>query len=700
MSQELLIELLSEEIPYALQQHACLSYYDIFAKYLIQHHICYKKINYYYGPRRIILHIVGVADYSTKVEINVKGPKVLHATPDIIKNFCNSNNITENDLYLSDTGNQKFYFYKRIIYPQLSENIFSNTIADTIGQYVWPKSMRWGGHTMYWVRPLKNILCIFNGKLLRFKYEHLSSSDFTYGHKIISPNVISGIKKFSEYKNYLSLHYVWIDQNERKSYIQSGLLDKSRELGFTLNQDCELLEEVVGLVEYPTVCVGKIDEKFLSMPEEILIASMRIKQKYFTMRDDKGALAPYFLFVANIRSDNYSCVIKGNENVLYARLQDAIYLYNRDISETIESRLVKLKDIVFHSKLGSIYDKVQRITKICEDIQYENSLQCSNINQDYITNAIKASRFCKHDLVSEIVKEFPCLQGVMGYHYAVFESIDLDIALTTRDHYKPQMLQDDIPGNSSAILALADKLDNLSSLIAAGEKATGSKDPYALRRQSLGVVRILLENQLDIDIIPIIKNILDRLGFGDSNAIIIFMQDKLKYYLQKQGYLKKNIDAILTRRIGYLNIVRIYNEVSLFTSFLTTDLGQYILNLYKRSENMIISLKKLGDFNTEFFLVHANSSKESLIIKKYFVSEYEHNFYNYLYEDNSIQILMLANNDYSLALNRIELLTPLLSDFLDNVTVNDADIYIKRNRVNMVMRAIDMFNSIANFKKL
>ncbi len=518
---ELLLEIFSEEIPALMQKNAAEAYKTIFTT-ILQESELVADVQLYVGSRRIAVHITNLPKSIPPKEITIRGPKV-SATQQAIEGFCRSNNIEQNKLSTLLVQGQLYYIIVKSTTETDIRILLQEIIPKAISKYIWSKSMYWGNYDISWIRPIRNILCIFDGEILAIKYGHLTANNITFGHRFLSPesiansndlenwNVKQGVSErsvqlvrehanapkfcgansskhlsiysFSEYQTKLRESNVIIDQEERKEIIKSQLSKIAKSLNLVIKDDEKLLEEVTGLVELPVVMVGKIPAIFLQLPSEVLVSSMRTHQKYFSVFDEVGNFAPYFLFVSNMPHDQ-NIIVSGNEKVLAARLSDALYFYQQDLSNSLESKLSKLEQITFHAKLGSIKQKTERMADIC------NYLMPGN--QDLQL----ATRLCKSDLTTEMVGEFPELQGIMGYYYAKAEWLNDQIALAIRDHYKPQGPSDSLPMGNSAILAIADKLDSLVGLILIGEEPSGSRDPYSLRRQALGIIRIILANRL------------------------------------------------------------------------------------------------------------------------------------------------------------------------------------------------------------
>ncbi|WP_341755751.1 glycine--tRNA ligase subunit beta [Candidatus Tisiphia endosymbiont of Ptychoptera albimana] len=677
---ELLLELFSEEIPALMQKNAAESYKTIFTT-ILQESELVADVQLYVGSRRIAVHITNLPKSIPPKEITIRGPKV-SATQQAVEGFCRTNNIEQNKLSTLLVQGQLYYIIAKSTIETDIRVLLQEIIPKAISKYIWPKSMYWGNYDISWIRPLRNILCIFDGEILAIKYGHLTANNITFGHRFLSPEPIT-IDSFSEYQNKLRESNVIIDQAERKEIIKSQLSKIANSLNLVIKDDEKLLEEVTGLIELPVVMAGKIPEIFLQLPSEVLVSSMRSHQKYFSTFDQVGNFAPYFLFVSNMRHDQ-NVIISGNEKVLAARLSDALYFYQQDLSNSLESKLPKLEQITFHAKLGSIKQKTERIDDIC------NYLMPGN--QDLQL----AAKLCKSDLTTEMVGEFPELQGIMGYYYAKAEGLNDQISLAIRDHYKPQGPSYNLPMGNSAILAIADKLDSLVGLILIGEEPNGSRDPYSLRRQALGIIRIILANKLNVDIKELVAYVVhlyqtmfeDVKGGGDdsrlnktSQIILEFLEERAKYYF------KNHYDISLINAVLDFDIERdlVISEIKLgaLQKFLTGVDGENLLTIYKRANNIL-----------------EGSNIEGEVDQKAFISQYEQQLFLSL-ENVSKQIdRYIAEKDFTKTLSLLlEILKPV-NEFFDNVMVKDQDRNIANNRLLLLRMVTQLFDKLAKFSFL
>ncbi|WP_342278506.1 glycine--tRNA ligase subunit beta [Candidatus Tisiphia endosymbiont of Myopa tessellatipennis] len=719
---ELLLELFSEEIPALMQKNAAESYKTIFTTILQDSRIT-GDVQVFIGPRRIAVYITNLPKSIPPKEITIRGPKV-SSTSQVIEGFCRSNNIEQKNLSTLLVQGQSYYIIVKNTKETDIRVLLEDMIPKAISKYIWSKSMYWGNYDISWIRPLRNILCIFDGEILAIKYGHLMANNITFGHRFISPESIT-IDSFSEYQIKLRKSNVIINQDDRKEIIKSQLLIIAKSLNLVIKEDKKLLEEVTGLVELPVVMVGKIPSHFLKLPSEVLVSSMRNHQKYFSTFDETGNFAPYFLFVSNM-PDDQNIIVSGNEKVLSARLSDALYFYQQDLSNSLQSKLPKLERITFHAKLGSVKQKTERIADICNYIIYSNDLENWNVKQgvsersvhevrEYAntpqfceTNSSKqksilgnkdlqlAARLCKSDLTSEMVGEFPELQGIMGYYYAKEDRLGEEIASAIRDHYKPQGPSDSLPVGDAAILAIADKLDSLVGLILIGEEPSGSRDPYSLRRQALGIIRIILGNRLSINIKQLVAYVVhlyqtmfeDVKGGGDDSGlnktrqiILDFLEERAKYYF-KNHYDLSLINAVLDFDIEEDLVVSEIKLASL-QEFLTKADGENLLTIYKRANNILEGSNIEGEVNQDAFI---SKYEQELFLSLGVISK---QIDSYIVEKDFTKTLSLL----------LEILNPV-NEFFDNVMVKDQDHNIANNRLLLLRMVTQLFDKLAKFSAL
>lgn len=666
---ELLLELFSEEIPAFMQKNAEEGYLNIFTKIFEENEI-FAKVQVFSGPRRITVYVTHLPKAILSKELEIKGPSVA-APESAINGFCKAYNVSKLELSTKLISNQLYYFFVKKTAEKEIKEILPKIIVEAINKYSWTKSMFWGDYKIKWVRPLRNILCIFDGEILPLQFGHLTTNNITFGHRLTGNKKIE-VENFEDYKNKLLENDVILERSKREEIIKTSLLKLANSHNLSIKEDLRLIEEVAGLSEFPVVLLGKIPQKFLQLPKEVLISSMRTHQRYFCLFDKAENFASYFLFVSNGKFTNAELVIKGNEKVLSARLSDALYFYEQDISKTLESNLEKLLAVTFHTKLDSLKEKTERIIKICDYVAPNN-------------NSLKiAAKLCKSDLVSEIVGEFPDLQGVMGYYYAKHEGLNEEVATAIRDHYKPQGLNDNVPLNNAALLALADKLDSVVGLMIVGEAPTGSGDPYALRRQVLGIIRIILENKLEINLNSLINfsvGLYEVSADNDLDLVLHFFEERAKFYF-KNEYDISLINAVLDLKVED-DLININLKLNALQKFLAEDTGKQLLTIYKRANNIIGNQNISGIVDTNLF----STQPEKELFK--------------VTSELSLQIIdSIEDKDYDKALSLLSsLLTPITS-FFDNVLVNDNDPRIAQNRLLMLQDICGLFHKIAQFNLL
>jgi glycyl-tRNA synthetase beta chain len=666
---ELILELYTEEIPALMQQNAQKAYESIFTKKFAEQEITFQALEVHIGPRRLALHVSGLPLKSMVKHVELKGPKA-DAPSQAVLGFCKTNNISQENLQIESINNINYYVYKSILPETELVQILPTLLTTSLAEYIWPKSMCWSNYGIKYVRPLLNIMCIFNGETLEFSYAHLKSNNQSFGHRFIGYTKFT-VTSWKQYLDSLANSHVILESTERHQIITQGIRKITAEKQLLAPIDPKLLEEVVGLVEFPVVLCGTIPERFMNVPKEILILAMKTHQKYFYTTFEDGSFAPYFIFVSNLPNASDD-VIQGNERVLSARLSDAAYFFIQDQKTSLESRLDKLKSVVFHAKLGSIYDKSLRLIKIANHLDPKNS------------DLVNAARICKADLVTEAVVEFPELQGIMGSYYSELEGSTKNTVQAIRNHYLPLGNNDDIPTSTAASLALIDKMDSLVSLMFAGERATGSKDPYALRRYAIGIIKIILENNMhNFNITNLIDYNLN-LHTSDTTIrsdIISFIEDRIKGYF-KERYEHKLINAVVDLSIDD-NLCSIEKKLLVLNSFVTTTKGQNLIQLYSRVANIIKDASNLDSVDPTKFITAS-----------------EKDLYNALMHATPLIEKGLNSKDYNAIFTYLTNLEEPIATFFDAVLVNDSDISIANNRKSLLESIASVFTKVAKFEYL
>jgi glycyl-tRNA synthetase beta chain len=578
---ELLLELLSEEIPARMQARAADDLKRLVSDGLKAAGLEFKDARAFATPRRLALVVDGLPTARADVSEERRGPRV-GAPEQAVQGFLKATGLASLDqAEKRDTGKGEFWFAAIAKKGGPTAEALPGIIDAAMKALPWPKSMKWGSGTMTWVRPLQSIVALFDGKVLAGEVAPggqmapISFGDTTRGHRFLSKGAIK-VASFEDYAAKLRAAHVVLDPAERKKIVLEGAEKLCAEAQVALRPDDGLLDEVAGLVEWPVPMLGTIDGQFMDVPPEVLIVSMRMHQRYFVTNRKDGALANRFVVVANnVARDGGKTIVDGNERVLRSRLSDAKFFWDQDRKVRLEERLPGLKDIVFHAKLGTQADRVVRIEiladKLAPYVAGADSAQ-----------AILAAHLCKADLRSGMVGEFPELQGVMGRYYALEEKFPAAIADAIGDHYAPAGPNDRCPSAPvSVVVALADKLDTLTSFWAIGEKPTGSRDPYALRRAALGIIRIVVENNIRL---PLKK-------FFDADDLMTFFADRLKVQMREKGVRHDVVDAVSALG-GEDDLVRLLARVEAVQSFLATEAGKNLLTAYGRAANIVRAEEK------------------------------------------------------------------------------------------------------------
>jgi glycyl-tRNA synthetase beta chain len=664
---QLLLELFSEEIPARMQAQAARDLERMARERLAEAGFLPEGVKAFAGPRRLTLVADGLPPSQSDRKEERKGPRT--SSPDqAIEGFLRSTGLTRDQLTERDG-----VFYAVIEKTgRPTPEIIAEMVDQIVRGFPWPKSMKWGTGTLRWVRPLQRILCVFDGETVPFDIDGIQSGDLSEGHRFMGPRKPFRARTFEQYASGLEAGYVVLDVEERKQRIAHEARTLCQARNLELVEDEGLLDEVAGLSEWPTPILGDMDPAFLDLPPEVIRTSMRTHQKYFAVRGPAtGKLAPHFLTVANIEAiDGGAAIAAGNARVLSARLNDARFFWEQDKAVTLESRLEKLKGVTFHAKLGTMFERVERIEALAREIA-----PLVGADPDL---AAKAARLAKADLGTGMVGEFPELQGVMGGYYARAEGLDDAVADAVRDHYKPQGPGDSVPtAPVSVAVALADKLDTLIGFFSIDEKPTGSKDPYALRRAALGVIRIVLESRLRIPL----SRITSTSGVGKDLGA--FFADRLKVVLKDQGKRHDLVDAVFA--LGDDDLVRIVDKVEAIDAFLKTEDGANLLAGYRRASNILKAEEKKGPLPTGPASGREDAPPEETLL---LVS------LRVVLPDLQIE---LQEERYADALGTLASLRVPVDAFFEKVLVNADDAAVRQNRLRLLAQVRDAMGLVADF---
>ena len=683
---EFFLELFSEEIPANLQKNARRNLLQSFKDFFEKKNIKFSKDLSFSTPNRLLILFDGIKPEIYLKTEEIRGPRI-DAPEKALDGFLRSNNFQKKDLYQKENDKGVFYFAKKPskiikIYDLLNENIPS--ILDKIS---WKKSMKWGDFELYWGRPLKSILAVFNNKNLTFKYHHLQSSNFTFIDKDFEDKT-KIFNNFKIYIDYFKKSKVIIDQNKRKKLIETQLSKISKKKNLTVEINNKLLDEVTNLVNKPNILVCKFDEKFLQIPKEILITTMQFHQKYFHTLDSNGNISTNFLVVAN-NKDNKGFIKSGNERVIEARLNDAQFFWEKNKSNNLVKQISKLKSINYFKGLGTYFDKAQRMRKLGGIISDELLISKDKVEL--------STSICKVDLLSDIVGEFPELQGIMGGYFAKFQGFDKDISLAISEHYLPVGIDSKTPKKPFSIaLALTDKIDTLVGFFGIDQKPTSSKDPYALRRSALAVIRLLLENNKEFklkDLINYSSNLYLEQGFEFNNKMFHkdltnFLIERLKNYMKEKNIRPDIIEASIKSN-DINNVIKVYKKAVILNKLINKEIGQTIISCYKRASNILDHELK----NQELEL--SDNTDPGL-----FKNDFEKNLYKKIHDLRKYFTSVKKDENYELSLSNLAESKSTLFDFFDNVMVKDADKTIQKNRLELLQMLCKTFDNYLNFSNI
>ena len=686
---QLLLEIFSEEIPARMQQGAARDLERMVSDRLKAAGLTWEALTTYAGPRRLTLVIDGLPTATPDREEEVKGPRA-SAPEQALEGFLRKTGLTRDQLTERDG----------VLFAVLSSTGRATTVlvAETVDQVVrtfpWPKSMRWGSGTLRWVRPIKRILCLFDGQVVPFEIDGIQSDAITEGHRFLGSGELLRVSDFVDYRTQLEKNFVLLDVADRKLRILEQAKAACAARGLALVDDDGLLDEVAGLAEWPTPILGDMDPQFLALPPEVVRLSMKVHQKYFAVRDpSKDGLAPNFLVVANVEAtDGGKALAAGNSRVLSARLNDARFFWEEDQKVGFDAWNAKLSGVTFHAKLGTLAERVERIAALAREI-------APLVGAD-ADEAETAARLSKADLVSGMVSEFPELQGIMGGYYARLAGHSDAIADAVRDHYKPQGPADTVPTAPVTVaVALADKLDTLVGFFAIDEKPTGSKDPFALRRAALGILRLILNNEIRLGLTndafaPAtalitkqgkVERQVDRLSL--SSELASFFADRLTVLLRDQGQRHDLVAAVFA--LGDDDLVRIVRRVEALAAFLATDDGANLLAGFKRASNILRAEEKKGPLPTGMVQTGLPNQPEAETTLAFAVGA-----------ARTAVEAALETEDFAAAMTALARLRAPVDRFFDDVLVN-SDIPAEReNRLKLLGQVRDVMGQVADFGQI
>lgn len=682
---DLLLEILSEEVPARMQAGAAADLKRLLGGGLSGAGLAFDSMETFVTPRRLTAVVRGLPEKTDDVREERKGPKA-DAPEKAIEGFNRSlpegANVEERD---TPKG---VVLFATVDKPGVATaSVLVDIVPDALRAMPWPKSMRWADHDQRWVRPIQSMVCLLDGAVVDVSFGPVSSGDTTRGHRFLAPQPFA-VAGFEDYAAKLRAARVMLDVEERKIVISRDAGALAAAKGFVVKDDPGLLGEVAGLAEWPVVLMGSIDAAFMDLPPEVLTTSMRSHQKYFACLNDDGNLAPYFIVVAATETeDGGAAIVAGNERVLRARLADARFFWDSDRSERLESRLGALSDQVFHAMLGSVGDKADRLESLAGWL-------AEHIDGCVPAQAERAAELAKADLTTGMVGEFPELQGIMGRYYAIHDRENADVAEAIADHYRPQGPSDAVPDAPVSIaVALADKIDTLVGFWAIGEKPTGSKDPFALRRAALGVIRILLENELRLPLNTVFRAAArgygDTVAGGDFDAadLLEFFAARLGVYLRDDGMAHDRINAVFSGMDD--DLVRLVARARALDGFLKTDDGGNVLVAYRRAANILKAEEK------------KDSRKYADAVDSKALTDDAEVALNAALDAAEAPLAgALRTEDYASAMAHLAALRAPVDAFFDDVTVNADDAALRENRLNLLSRIRAAVDSVADFSKI
>jgi len=683
---ELFIELFSEEIPAKLQIDARQKIKHMIDERLNKKEIDFKSSRSFSTPKRLVFVIGKIPKKIEEKKKIIKGPKI--DSPQVaLDGFIKSNKLDKSDIYKKKLEKGEFYFAetKPKAIDVLKELEF--IIPEVLQAYSWKKSMKWSVYDLNWARPLRSIIALFDNKIINFNFFHLQSGNLT----LIDGIKEDKIKKINSFKSYLSIlksKNIILDQEKRKNIMVKKMnsICNARKLKNHFNE--KLIEEVVNLVEKPNVIVGKFDQIYLKVPQEILIVTMQQHQKYFPLFDNNNKITNLFLLVANL-PDKKGYIKTGNQRVIEARLSDAKFFWDKNKTQNLVKQVGKLKNLIFFDQLGTFYDRTQRLRKLASQISDQLNLSKERIEI--------ASSICKADLVSDLVGEYPELQGVMGKYFAMEQGFEEDVSMAISDHYLPTGINSDVPKKPiSVAVSLIDKIDMLVGFFGINEKPTSSKDPFALRRNAVGLLRIIIENKLIIQLKDLInysivlyeEQNVKFINNSISKEILFFLRERFKNLLKDKKIRNDIIEAVSGSHTSN-DFLALYKKCLIINKNISRDVYKNIIGTYKRVSNIVdqeLKNKKKG------FL----GQPESILFKK----DEEKHLFDKINEIRQYFSSTKKQENYEETLKLLAEVKPTTDNFFDNVIVNDENSDIKKNRLELLQMFCKTYNSFIDFSKV
>jgi len=691
---EWFLEIFSEEIPSRMQRGAQEQLKTLAEGCFQTQELSFEAIRTFVTPRRLTLLVEGLPLQTAEKQEEKKGPRV-DAPQAAIEGFLKTAGVTREECVVKETPKGDFLFVLKNEPSRPTRDVLPLIALSLLKEFRWPKSMRWGNLSTSWVRPLRGLLSLFEGEVVPFSYANVDASNITYGHRFLAPLPFE-VTNFKDYQKKLRDHFVILDRKERYDFIQKEVTRIAHEVRLTPLHDEALLEEVTGLVEWPIALIGKVDPQFMTLPREVITTPMRVHQRYFPLLDADKKLAPYFGVVANIHTaDHGKTIVIGNERVLRARLADAQFFWEQDQKKPLETFNTALKTRLFHQHLGSLFDKVERLMKFSSRLA-----KIVGVDPKIVERAALLS---KADLASQMVGEFPELQGIMGRYYAEAQGETSEVARAIEEHYWPKGAGLPIPeALPSLILAIADRLDTLIGFFSIGITPTGSKDPYALRRAGLGLIALCLNPQFNFSMVDLIGEAYDDYPWSELPAPLIkskaeavedlwqFLLERFKFFLRDaQGSSYDHVDAVLSVAHANPTFFDLALRTQALDQLMDKDDGENLLVAYKRASNILkIEEEKDGRLY------------EGSVLKTSFISSEEKTLFEAL-ETKSPEIQRLVQKgDFIKAVQSLATLRPYVDQFFDKVVVNTEDEKVRTNRLHLLAYLRKTLCQVADFSKI
>jgi glycyl-tRNA synthetase beta chain len=691
---QLLFECLSEEIPSRMQNSAAIQVESYVTNTFNKNNVKFTSIEVFITARRITLFVDNISPSELKDFNNeIKGPNV-NAPESAIEGFLRKNQKNMADLFVHKVNNEDFYFIKRESCSFNIKEFLKNQLEEMLKNFSWPKSMRWGDRKERWIRPIRNILCILNDEIIPVSFAGITASNVTYGHRFLSNDGELTVKKPKDYFALLEKNNVILQSDKRKQFILEQINTFTKAQNLQLKKNDYLLNELTGLIEWPIVLFGKVNqEKSFGLPNEVILSIINTQQKYLALSNGQEIL--YFVTVVNVNNDK---VVKGHEKILEARLADAQFLISHDKKHNLDYYVKKLDSILFHASLGSVGEKVKRIMALSKYIAI-----C--IPRASLIKVERAAYLAKADLATSIIREFPELQGVMCGYYAAYFQEEEEIVESVTDHYKPVGQEQECPKSSSTIaVSIADKIDSLVGLIAAGEKISGSYDQFGFRRVAIGIIRVILENNLRIPIKLLIDktvSLYPRSVFAKDTTSIDqsskpnrkqiaeiafkFCLERFRIILKNKGIRQDIIDSILHQN-DISDLLTAEEQITILNHYLDTPEGNQILSVYKRVSNIVNKAEK-GD----------NTTYSTSYSKRFLIENEESALSAYAITANENIKQATKNNHFNAALGELAGFAPFVNKFMEIVKINCDSSELRRNRLSLLASVVSIFHLVADF---